>query len=81
MNTNRTFTTKKKLLPLVLAICTLFTSISGCSNGNSGKTNEEAGRLVAGPGVFICDECIEVCYNMLNQKHIHTPKAKKEENI
>ena len=44
-----------------------------------GKTNEEAGRLVAGPGVFICDECIEVCYNMMNQKHTHTAKAKKEE--
>ena len=43
-----------------------------------GKTNEEAGRLVAGPGVFICDECIEVCYNMMNQKHTHTAKAKKE---
>ena len=42
MNTNRTFIAKKKLLPLVLAICTLFTSISGCRNGNSGKTNEEA---------------------------------------
>ena len=44
-----------------------------------GKTNEEAGRLVAGPGVFICDECIEVCYNMMNQKHTHSTKVKKEE--
>jgi len=44
-----------------------------------GKTNEEAGRLVAGPGVFICDECIEVCYNMMNKKHTHSQKPQKEE--
>ena len=26
-----------------------------------GKPQEQVRRLVAGPGVFICDECIELC--------------------
>ncbi|MCT6925483.1 ATP-dependent protease ATP-binding subunit ClpX [Metasolibacillus sp.] len=35
-------------------------------NGNlkcsfCGKTQEQVRRLVAGPGVYICDECIELC--------------------
>ena len=44
-----------------------------------GKTSEEAGQLVAGPGVFICDECIEICYDMLNKNEISVKKAKKED--
>ena len=31
-----------------------------------GKEQEEVLRLVAGPGVFICDECIHLCNNILN---------------
>ena len=30
-----------------------------------GKTQEEVNRLIAGPGVYICDECIEVCFEIL----------------
>ncbi len=30
-----------------------------------GKPQEEVGRLVAGPGVFICNECIELCESLL----------------
>ncbi len=30
-----------------------------------GKTQEQVERLVAGKGVFICDECIEVCHSLL----------------
>ena len=26
-----------------------------------GKPQEQARRLIAGPGVYICDECISVC--------------------
>ena len=43
-----------------------------------GKTSDEAGQLVAGPGVFICDECIEVCHNMLNPE-VLPQKNKSEE--
>ena len=30
-----------------------------------GKGHDEVNRLVAGPGVYICDECIEVCFEIL----------------
>lgn len=30
-----------------------------------GKPQEQAGRLIAGPGVCICDECIELCMSIL----------------
>ena len=30
-----------------------------------GKTQEHVDRIVAGPGVYICDECIKVCNNIL----------------
>ena len=30
-----------------------------------GKTQNAVGRIIAGPGVYICDECIKVCNNIL----------------
>lgn len=30
-----------------------------------GKTENQVGRLLYGSGAFICDECVELCYNML----------------
>lgn len=30
-----------------------------------GKSNSEVKKLIAGPGVFICDECIELCNDIL----------------
>ena len=31
-----------------------------------GKSQDEVNRLIAGPGVYICDECIEVCFEILD---------------
>ena len=33
-----------------------------------GKPQSEAGRLIAGPGVYICDECIELCMSILEDE-------------
>lgn len=33
-----------------------------------GKPQSEARRLIAGPGVFICDECVELCMSILNDE-------------
>jgi len=30
-----------------------------------GKTQDVAERIIAGPGVYICDECIKICNNIL----------------
>lgn len=33
-----------------------------------GKTQEQVKRLVAGPGVYICDECIELCTEIIEEE-------------
>ena len=33
-----------------------------------GKTQEEVERIIAGPGVYICDECIELCAAIMNEE-------------
>ena len=33
-----------------------------------GRSGDEVERLIAGPGVFICNECIEVCRNILEEE-------------
>ncbi|CAC9447403.1 ATP-dependent Clp protease ATP-binding subunit ClpX [uncultured Gammaproteobacteria bacterium] len=33
-----------------------------------GKAKSEVDRLVAGPGVYICNECIESCYGLLEEQ-------------
>lgn len=32
------------------------------------KTQDQVGRLIAGPGVYICDECIELCFEIINEE-------------
>lgn len=33
-----------------------------------GKTQENVKKLVAGPNVFICDECVELCTGIINEE-------------
>jgi ATP-dependent Clp protease ATP-binding subunit ClpX len=33
-----------------------------------GKSQEEVQKLVAGPGVYICDECVELCNDILHEE-------------
>jgi len=40
-----------------------------------GKSHSEVKKLIAGPGVYICNECIEVCSNIL-EKELGTTIAK-----
>ncbi len=44
-----------------------------------GKTQEQVKRLVAGPGVYICDECIELCSEIIEEEFEET-KAETEIN-
>ncbi|MDR1260623.1 MAG: ATP-dependent Clp protease ATP-binding subunit ClpX [Oscillospiraceae bacterium] len=36
-----------------------------------GKLNDQVGRIIAGPGVCICNECIELCQNILREESKH----------
>ena len=33
-----------------------------------GRTGDEVRKLVAGPNVYICDECVEVCQNIIDEE-------------
>ena len=33
-----------------------------------GKSHSEVKKLIAGPGVYICNECIDVCSNILEKE-------------
>ena len=39
-----------------------------------GKMQDQVGRMVAGPGVCICDECIGLCQSVLTQEEPYTPR-------
>lgn len=54
-----------------------------------GKSQDEVRRLVAGPGVYICDECVELCSEIISEEfeeeeynefddRLPTPKEIKE---
>ena len=40
------------------------------------KDKDEVSRLIAGPGVYICDECIDSCYSLIQEQ---TNKEKKDQ--
>jgi len=35
-----------------------------------GKSQDQVRRLIAGPNVFICDECIELCQEIINEEFV-----------
>ncbi len=42
-----------------------------------GKSHSEVKKLIAGPGVYICNECIDVCANILEKELGGTPTKGK----
>ena len=37
-----------------------------------GKSQKQVIKLIAGPGVYICDECIELCVEIVEEEKIET---------
>ena len=33
-----------------------------------GKSHDEVNKIIAGPGVYICDECIEMCSEIIENE-------------
>ena len=49
-----------------------------------GKTQDQVKKLIAGPEVYICDECVELCNEILDEEffeHKDKPEAKKESEV
>ena len=45
-----------------------------------GKSQHEVRKLIAGPSVFICDECIELCNDIIREEGASTGEARGERN-
>ena len=54
--------------------------MSGICCSFCGKPQEAVDRLIAGPGVFICNECIELCQTLLDPEEelVHPRTAPKD---
>ena len=44
-----------------------------------GKTQDKVARLIAGPGVCICNECIEICRSVLEDEEEIAPRQQQRE--
>ena len=45
-----------------------------------GKTQDEVNRLIEGPGVYICDSCINFCSSLLfDDENAYKEKKKNKE--
>jgi ATP-dependent Clp protease ATP-binding subunit ClpX len=42
------------------------------------KTRDDVRKLIAGPTVFICDECIKLCYEILNESDLEEEALEAE---
>jgi ATP-dependent Clp protease ATP-binding subunit ClpX len=44
-----------------------------------GKSQKQVKKLIAGPGVYICDECIDLCNEIIEEELAETPEFKLED--
>ena len=40
-----------------------------------GKSQKQVKKLIAGPGVYICDECIDLCNEIIEEELAETPSS------
>ena len=45
-----------------------------------GKSQHEVRKLIAGPTVFICDECVELCMDIIREEN-KTSMVKSREGV
>jgi len=43
-----------------------------------GKSERDVKKLIAGHGVYICDECVRICQEILDADDVETPVADKD---
>ncbi len=50
-----------------------------------GRTRDEVGRLIAGNGIYICDECVELCHSLISgeqeEQKASSRSSRKEEQL
>ena len=45
-----------------------------------GKSQEQVRKLIAGPGVYICDECIDLCNEILDEELLDNQGNSRQNN-
>ncbi len=43
-----------------------------------GKSQHEVRKLIAGPTVYICNECVEVCLDIIAEDRVHEARSRRE---
>ncbi|MFM9018838.1 MAG: ATP-dependent Clp protease ATP-binding subunit ClpX [Actinomycetota bacterium] len=46
-----------------------------------GKSQRQVKKLIAGPGVYICDECIDLCNEIIDEEAVAGPTAIESETL
>src|SRR5690606_23684287 len=46
-----------------------------------GKSQKEVKKLIAGPGVYICDECIELCNDIIYEDAVKAVAKTATDNV
>ena len=49
-----------------------------------GRSQKEVRRIIAGPGAYICNECIEICKDLLDEERAEEARSrgkKKEDEL
>ena len=46
-----------------------------------GKSQKQVRKLIAGPGVYICDECIELCNEIIEEELLAAPSSENSEQL
>ena len=46
-----------------------------------GKSQHEVKKLIAGPSVFVCDECVDLCNDIIREELLETSPGKHEEKL
>ena len=45
-----------------------------------GKAQDQVRKLIAGPGVYICDECIDLCNEILDEELLDSQGQSRQNN-
>lgn len=46
-----------------------------------GKNQHEVRKLIAGPSVFVCNECVELCNDIIREEELAHPEPDKKEKL
>ena len=46
-----------------------------------GKSQDEVRKLIAGPNVYICDECIDLCNEIVSEDRLHDLEEQSEGTV